>query len=391
MDRRKFLTTGTAAAGAAALAGCQPNAETAAAPAAPTAAEKPVRFYPGEQRPTTDEWLSLLKRHGVNHVCASMERPPYPERGFYTAEELVQLREKCESFGITADMLTAPFLPSSHIDREERGDVMLGKEPGRQRDIDDFNKTIENCKAAGIPSIKYNMSLLGVVRTERTPGRGGSSYSTWKLSEAKPEPALTKAGNVDADTAWERITHFVENVVPVADANQIKIACHPHDPGMPPEGYQGVVRVLGTPEGLYRFAELSDSPYHGFNLCLGTTSEMLQDPAREIHDVIRRLGGMKKIFNIHFRNIVGKRDNFIEVYPDEGDMVMPEVLRTLYEVDYDGMLMPDHMPSHPDDPGAMQGFSYALGYIQGLIQSLKFEIGQDVRTDGVTPIPPPTF
>lgn len=390
MDRRKFLTTGTAAAGAAALAGCQPTPETAAPPA-PTAAEKPVRLYPGEQRPTTDQWLSLLKRHGVNHVCASLDRPPFPERGFYTVEELVQLREKCESFGITADMLTAPFLPSSHIDREERGDVMLGKEPGRQRDIDDFNKTIENCKAAGIPSIKYNMSLLGVVRTERTPGRGGSSYSTWKLSEAKPEPALTRAGNVDADTAWERITHFVENVVPVADANQIKIACHPHDPGMPPEGYQGVVRVLGTPEGLYRFAELSDSPYHGFNLCLGTTAEMLQDPANEIHDVIRRLGGMKKIFNIHFRNIIGKRDNFIEVYPDEGDMVMPQVLRTLYEVDYDGMLMPDHMPSHPDDPGGMQGFSFALGYIQGLIQSLKLEIGQDIRTDGINPIPKPTF
>jgi mannonate dehydratase len=391
MDRRKFLTTGTAAAGAAALAGCQPSTQTESAPARPTAAEKPVRLYPGEQRPTTDQWLSLLKRHGVNHVCASLDRPPYPERGFYTVEELVQLREKCESFGIKADMLTAPFLPSSHIDREERGDVMLGKEPGRQRDIDDFNKTIENCKAAGIPAIKYNMSLLGVVRTERTPGRGGSSYSTWKLSEAKPEPPLTRAGNVDADTAWERITHFVQNVAPVADANQIKIACHPHDPGMPPEGYQGVVRVLGTPEGLYRFAGLSDSPYHGFNLCLGTTAEMLQDPATEIHDVIRQLGGMKKIFNIHFRNIVGKRDNFIEVYPDEGDMVMPQVLRTLYEVDYDGMLMPDHMPSHPDDPGGMQGFSYALGYIQGLIQSLKHEIGQDIRTDGVTPIPRPTF
>ena len=67
---------------------------------------------------------------------------------------------------------------------------------------------------------------------------------------------------------------------------------------------------------MYQFAALSDSPYHGFNLCLGTTAEILQDPAIEIHDEIRRLGGMKKIFNIHFRNIIGKRDNFIETYPD---------------------------------------------------------------------------
>jgi mannonate dehydratase len=66
---------------------------------------------------------------------------------------------------------------------------------------------------------------------------------------------------------------------------------------------------------------------------------------------------------------------------------MPEVLRTLYEVDYPYMLMPDHMPTHPDDPGGRQSFSYGFGYIKGLIQSLKYEIGQDVRTDGDKPIP----
>jgi mannonate dehydratase len=169
--------------------------------------------------------------------------------------------------------------------------------------------------------------------------------------------------------------------MPVATQNKIKMACHPHDPGMPPEGFQGVVRVLGTPEGLYKMAGLYDSPYHGFNLCLGTTAEMLQDPKTEIHDVIRKLGGMKKIFNIHFRNIKGKRDDFQEVYPDEGDMVMPQVLRTLYEIDYPYMLMPDHMPSHPDDPNGRMAFAYAYGYIKGLIQSLKLEIGQDVNQE----------
>jgi hypothetical protein len=124
MDRRKFLTAGTAAASASALAGCRPNTETAAS--RPTAAEKPVRLHVGTQRPSSDEWLSLSKRHGVNHVCASLPGPPYPERGFHTVEELTELRERCESHGVTADMLTAPFLPSSHIDREERGDIMLG-------------------------------------------------------------------------------------------------------------------------------------------------------------------------------------------------------------------------------------------------------------------------
>ena len=131
----------------------------------------------------------------------------------------------------------------------------------------------------------------------------------------------------------------------------MRLACHPHDPGVPPKGFRGVARVLGTVDGMKRFVDIKESPYHGLNLCLGTTAEMLQQPATEIHDVIRYFGERKKIFNIHFRNIRGTRDDFQEVFPDEGDMNMVEVMRTLKEVDYPYMVMPDHMPHHADDPG----------------------------------------
>jgi mannonate dehydratase len=248
---------------------------------------------------------------------------------------------------------------------------MLGQSPERDRDIEHIHKMIEACSKAGVPAFKYNMSLLGVLRTERTPGRGGTSYSTWNLAQAKPDPPLTRAGNVNAEQAWERITYFLERVIPVANEFKIRAACHPHDPGVPPEGYQGIARVLGTPEGLYKFMKIQESPYHGFNLCLGTTSEMLQDPRTEIHEVIRRIGSEKKIFNIHFRNIRGKRDDFQEVFPDEGDMNMVEVARSLWEVDYPYMLMPDHMPQHPDDPGGRQAFAYGYGYIKGVLQALQ--------------------
>ncbi len=124
---------------------------------------------------------------------------------------------------------------------------------------------------------------------------------------------------------------------------------------------------------VYKFVSIEESPYHGLNLCLGTTAEMLQDPRNEIHDVIRYFGKRKKIFNIHFRNIRGRRDDFQEVYPDEGDMDMLEVARTLAEVDYEYMLMPDHVPRHPDDPGGLQGFAHSYGYIKALIQAVAAE------------------
>ena len=50
---------------------------------------------------------------------------------------------------------------------------MLANSPERDRDIESFQNMIRNCAAAGIPSIKYNMSLLGVIRLpRRTQGRG---------------------------------------------------------------------------------------------------------------------------------------------------------------------------------------------------------------------------
>ncbi len=366
MKRRQFLSvTGatTALAGCAQSIGIQANASAAEA-------KRPVRMYVGTQRgPTTVERLQYFKRHGVDHICGY---PPNPgQRGYWTVEELEKTRDLCESQGITLDMVALPFLTSSHIDRERRGSIVLGKSPERDRDIEHIQLMTTHCAQAGIPAWKYNMSLLGVPRVARTPGRGGSSYSTWKLSQAVADPPLTRAGRVTADIAWERITYFLERVIPVCNEYKIRAACHPHDPGMPESGFQGINRVLGTFAGMKRFVSIAESPYHGLNLCLGTAAEMLQDPAREIHDVIRYFGERKKIFNIHFRNIRGRRDDFQEVYLDNGDMNMVEVARTLYEVDYPYMVMPDHVPQHPDDPGGLQAFAHSYGYIKALIQTMQ--------------------
>jgi mannonate dehydratase len=214
------------------------------------------------------------------------------------------------------------------------------------------------------------MSILGVVRLPgRVPGRGDSTLSAWRLADAHPATPLTRAGRVDAAAFWERITYFLDRVIPVANEYKIRMACHPHDPGMPRDrGFRGVHRVLGSVDGLKRFISIKESPYHGLNFCQGTVSEMLQNPNEEIHDVIRYFGVRKKIFNVHFRNIKGGFLNFRETFPDDGDVNMIRAIRTYKEVGYDGMLMPDHVPKIDGDDNGKQAFAFAFGYIQALIQ-----------------------
>ncbi|MGH9672265.1 MAG: mannonate dehydratase [Bryobacteraceae bacterium] len=355
MRRREFLAT-TAVAGAPATAAAQSGG-----------GKRALMKLGCQSGPTSDERLQFFKRHAVNHICGYVPDPK--DRAYFTVEKMTMLKERCEKHGVSLDLIAPPFLASSHIDRTAHPAIMLASSPERDRDIEHLQILIRNCAKAGIPAIKYNMSLLGVLRTGRSPGRGGSTYSTWRHSEAKPSTPLTKAGVVNADAYWERITYFLDRVIPVANENKIRMACHPHDPGVPPEGYQGIVTVLGTPDGLKKFLSICESPYHGLNFCQGTVSEMLHDPGKEIYDVIRYFGSRGKIFNVHFRNIRGKRDDFMEVYPDEGDIDFWKAILVYKDVGYQYMMMPDHVPQHRDDRGGMQAFAFAYGYIRALIQA----------------------
>jgi len=319
-----------------------------------------------QRGPTSDQMLDYFKRHGVDHICG--HPAPSGDKSYWDRDDLLQLRERVEERGIRL-MMIEPEMSSAYITRAKRASIMLGQNPDRDRQIDFVCKTIQAAAQAGIPALKYNMTILGVVRTASATGRGGVKLSTWKLKEAKQDPPLTEAGPMPADAMWERITYFLDRVIPVANEYKVRMACHPHDPGMPPAGYRGVDRVLGTIAGLRRLLSIRESPYHGLNFCQGTVAEMLEDPGKEIYSVIREFAGKGKIFNVHFRNIRGRRDDFVETFPDEGDIDMWKALLAYKKAGYEGMLMPDHMPTHPDDPGGRQAFAYGYGYIKAMIQA----------------------
>jgi mannonate dehydratase len=366
MNRRNFLQLAGATAGASVM-----NSSTALPQDSNGSASRKGLMKVGTQHGSSDDILEVLCSLGVNNICSSL--PSAKMDAAWSVEGLTKLRERVESYGIHLDMIPLP-LSSAYITKAELPSIMMAKSPERDRDIDNVCQMIRNASRAGIPALKYNMSILGVVRTESTPGRGRSRYSTFVYDKAKQEPPLTEAGPVNPDAYWERITYFLDRVVPVAAEYKTRIACHPHDPGMPyDKGYRGVHTALGSVDGLKKFLSIKENPYHGLNFCQGTVSEMLQDPGKEILDVIRHFGSRKKIFNVHFRNIKGKFLNFQETYIDNGDVDMLKAMRVYKEVGYDGMLMPDHVPKVAADPKGYQAFAYTFGYIKALIAAVNAE------------------
>src|SRR5581483_4156044 len=243
-----------------------------AAPQAPAAmaATPPIRMKLGTQHADSDDILTTMAAFGVNHICARSPSNQLDEK--WSVEGLTRLREHIENFGLTLEMVELPT--NSYITNSGIRNVLLGKSPERDREIDGICQIIRNISRAGIPRAKYNLNILAVVRTEPTPGRGGAMYSTWDYAQAKEDPPLTEAGPVSADAMWERITYFLERVAPAAEEYKVKIGCHPDDPAIPGgKPFRGVYRVLGSVDGLKRFVSIKENPHHGLNFCQGTVSE----------------------------------------------------------------------------------------------------------------------
>ena len=323
-----------------------------------------LTMHLGTQVPARDDDdYRVMAQLGIRHVCADPPGNPHD----WTLDTLLHFRDRIGGFGLSLDMVQLP-LSSRPIEQQHSPDI-LSAGPDRDRQIDSICRLIERLAEAGIPAAKYNLNIIGIPRTPLEPSRGGAMSEAFRWEKADHDAPPTLAGILPEEENWARIDYFLERVVPVAESNRVRLACHPHDPYTPP-GYRGVTRVLGTVEGMKRFVLMRESPYHGLNFCQGTVGEMLDDPRREVGDVIRWFGERKKIFNVHFRNIRGGKLSFMETFPEDGDMDMWESLKIYGETGYEHMIMPDHVPTISGRDPRDTAFAFCYGYITGLLQAL---------------------
>lgn len=308
--------------------------------------------------------LEYNLRYGVKHLTAAMANQP--SGGGWSLDQLKRMREDCDRVGMTLEVIR---MDSRYITLREKAE--------RDREIEIIIGNIEKASQIGVKIITYHWTVIPIRRNKKTLGRGGVTYSGFELEKNWRDLPLGPSGRVLSQDYWERIEYFLKNVIPAAREHDVRLACHPYDPPGLPFGYQGADN-WDSPDifaAIKRYESIENSPYNGFQLCLGTTAEGLRNPKTEILPVVRYLGERGKIHQIHMRNIRGGLHQFDEVFPDEGVLDFFAIMRILRDVQFRGSICPDHMPQHPDDPESLQSFAFGYGYIKALIQAVNAEVG----------------
>ena len=80
----------------------------------------------------------------------------------------------------------------------------------------------------------------------------------------------------------------------------------------------------------------------------------------------------KRIFYIHFRDVVGSVDNFHETFIDCGQVDTFEVVKLLHRLDFKGFMITDHVPKIEGDTAwGHRGRAHCIGFMQALIQAVE--------------------
>ena len=315
--------------------------------------------------PTPSPLWKLAKQAGVDWAVGGL---PFddPKNGADAPWDLAPLRR------IKKDYEDAGFNLAVLESRPPLNNAKRGL-PGRDEEIATVCTLIENMGKLGIPVWCYEwMTDFNWLRTNMaTPSRGGSLVTSFDYAVVQTS-RRPRADPSAKTSSWTNLEYFLNKVIPVAEAANVKLAMHPDDPPLSP--IRGVGRIMRSVENYQRLLELVPSPMNGITLCQGNFTLMTNDlPA-----AIRKLGRDNKIFFVHFRDVRGTPLKFQETWHDAGQTDMLACMKAYRDIGFEGVLRPDHVPTVEGDNNEHAGYSsfgrlYAIGYIRGLRQAVYAE------------------
>lgn len=257
-------------------------------------------------------------------------------------------------------------------------DAIVLNLPNRDAKVEQYKQHLRDLGKAGIPYTTYAHMANGIWSTEREATRGGASARAFNLEKADKghwsgtyyTSPLSHGRRYTEEELWENYTGFIQEVAPVAEEAGVRIGFHPDDPPGPELG--GIPRcIFSSYDGYARALELADSPNVGICFCVGCWLEGGPGMGKDVIESIRSFGGQNKIFKVHFRNVHAPLPHFVETFIDDGYMDMYKVMKALREINFNGVVIPDHIPTMVDDPRL--GTAYTIGYMKALIDRVNAE------------------
>ncbi|WP_059105350.1 mannonate dehydratase [Shouchella shacheensis] len=272
-------------------------------------------------------------------------------------EDVLAVKEKADAHGFHLDVVES-------INVHE--DIKLGL-PSRDAYIENYKESIRNVAKVGAKVICYNfMPVFDWTRTdlfkEMEDGSTALFYEKSKVDSMDPQElikqttgsAFTMPGweperlkdiersleaykGMSEEELWNNLQYFLEQVLPVAEQHDMKLAIHPDDP---PWSVFGLPRIITSEANVERLLSLSDSPSHNITLCSGSLGA---NPENDIPRIIRRFHD--RIPFAHIRNVkIYENGDFIETShrSKDGSIDIADVVRAYHENGFTGYVRPDH-------------------------------------------------
>lgn len=334
--------------------------------------------------------LSHIKQiPGVEGIVWALHDIPAGEE--WPMEGILNVKKQANEYGLNIDVVES-------VNVHE--DIKLGL-PTRDRYIENYKRTIEKLAKVGVKVICYNfMPIFDWTRTdlykELEDGSTALYFEKSKVDQMDPlelvnkiseDPKFTMPGweperlkrlsvlfeaykNVGEEDLWNNLKYFLEQIIPVAEVNNIKMAIHPDDP---PWSIFGLPRIITNKENIRRFLSLVDSPYNGVTLCSGSLGA---NPNNNVPEMVREFAD--RIPFAHIRNVrIYENGDFIETShrTQDGSVDIYDVVKAYHENGFTGYARPDH-GRHIFDEECRPGYGLydrALGimYLWGVWDSLE--------------------
>jgi len=211
--------------------------------------------------------------------------------------------------------------------------------PTRDQEIDAIIKSTQAAGKAGLPCIEYNFYAHRLTEGyEAEVGRAGSGLTRFNYARVKDLPPTPQEGAHTLEDLFKRAEYFLKAVIPEAAKANVRFALHPNDPPAPIS--RGSEQLFATFANWKRYLDLVKSPYNGITFDCGVTRELGEDPV----EVCKYLGKRDVINHVHFRNVTVRQPyvDYTEVWLDEGQVNMFEVMKELVRQKYGRSVLPEH-------------------------------------------------